>query len=64
MFEAAAETAVADELTLDLEHALDALEACDVFRAGACFEHAGEVDDGGDRGADAAAEVLAVGSDA
>src|SRR4051794_33697059 len=61
---AAAEAALAHQLALDVEHALEAVKACDVLGAGAGVEHAGEVDDGGDRGPDAAAEVFAVGADA
>ena len=61
--DAAAEAALAHELALDVEHALQPMEAGDVFRAGARVEHARKVDDGRDRGADAAPEVFAVVAD-
>ena len=58
------EPALRDESALEFHHAAQSLEAFRVGFALARVQHADAVDDGGDGGAHAAAEVLPVGADA
>lgn len=55
---------MAGELPVELHQAAKAAEAFRVLGAAACFEHAGEIDERGNVGADAATEVVAVAADA
>src|SRR3954469_24251276 len=60
--ETAAQAMASGELVLELHHSTQPVQPLGVLRAVTCLEHAGEVDDGGDRRADGLAEVLAVGA--